>query len=251
MTYPLGGHGVVNYTRGIIYPSIFDSAVQLIDPSDLSTVNGISVDDPIVTIDCINGSGNDYTQGTAGDRPILRAGYMESVSSDFMSCGTGISKLAASTLMLVFAPDSTGLTQVPMGEGNTTGQAKGFGMDFQLRSDNTIRSRTSDGTSGHRSTEITGPYTTNTVAMSRRYPADSGDLVEIEVDGVAQSEIDYSGSTTSIGGTAYQMSIFKPGEATYSQFMEGKIYFIAVWDSRLNDTDMAIVSDYVNTRFGL
>jgi hypothetical protein len=249
MTYPLGGHGVVNYTRGIIYPSIFDSAVQLIDPSDLTTVNGVSVGDPLAQIDDITGNGNNYVQGTAGDKPILRDGYIEGVSSDYMLCGKGVSKLAASTFLVVFKVNATSIDQVVYGDSDSTGTGKSLSSNIRLRSDNKIWSQYGN-SSTFRTTEVAGPITTATTSISRRFPADSGVLVELEIDGAAQSEVDQAGTATSITGTAYQMGIFRPGERSAFN-LDGRIYFKAVWDSRLSDANMEIASDYVIDRFGL
>jgi len=230
------------------YPSIFNSAVQLIDPSDLSTVNGISIGDPLRQIDCINGSGNNYVQHTSGDRPILRAGYIESVSNDYMRCGMGISKLAARTAFVVFKLSSLSGSQFVIGDGQVSGASSSRSLTVASRTSINYEGAYGDGTN-LRKTE-SGTPTTLLTSYNTRFPADSGNLEEIEIDGVAQAEVDGGGTATTIGGPKYDVAIFRPGHRN-ATYMTGEIHFISVWDSRLSDADNAIVTGYIADRFPL
>ena len=232
-----------------VYPAIFNSAVQIIDPSDLSTVNGISVGDPLAQIDDITANGNHYIQGTSGDRPILRAGYIEGVSSDFMLCGTGVSKLSNHTVLVVYKLDGLGINQTIIGDAISSGATRTRSITVQARSDNKTRGSFGDGTNSRITTASTSA-TTNISLFNSRFPADSGALEELEIDGNAQTEVDTSGTATSIGGTAYQMAMFRTGEFS-GNYMVGNINFIAIWSSRLSDTNNAIATDYLLNRFGI
>ncbi|MCK5128193.1 MAG: hypothetical protein KAR42_18195, partial [candidate division Zixibacteria bacterium] len=209
------------------------------------------LNDPIETLLDKSVNGFNGSQSTANFRPLWKTTYaLFDGANDSIDCGTNFSKLPDRTVFFVFKIVTLN-NKWPYGEANSLAQGVSSGLSLRERNFNSrFEPQYGDGTN----TRITGSSTAPTVNLmlyNDRFVSSDGDpLLQIEVDGAAQTEVNISGSATSIGGTAYKFFLGKLGES-FIGYSNIEMYDFAVWNRKLTDEENAQMTTYFNNKHSI
>jgi hypothetical protein len=203
----------------------------------------------------------DATQGSGSAQPTYNATgfgtnslpYIDfNGSNHFLTVGTEYSKLANHTVITISQTDDITISnQTIIGEANGSGNTQTTGITHQLRrpSGTTFfQNLFGDGSVGSvtRSTEA---MTANPQLLTDTYANGDTETV-MYLDGVGLTENGIATSASSIGGTAFNLSIGRIGEFN-GNYLNGKVAEVIIFDSVLGSSDLTAVHNFLISKYGL
>jgi hypothetical protein len=219
---------------------------------DAASINsGVSsIDDPVTLWSDRSSNGNDAGQSIPSAKPLWKGTYLQGDGNDWMTLSKVISKIPNRSIYVVFMADATGINQNVYGDIEASGMGSTTSMLLGLRSTGELRSTYGDGVNA-RATNSTTSYTTNVTLYSDRFSSNSGSPnVTMEIDGNAETEIDFSGIATGIAGTEANFSLFRLGDIA-SANLTGRIYDVVLFSTELGSSDNTAVTDFLKTKHNI
>lgn len=248
----------------IINPYLFGGAFTPLSIAGLKTYivgnnadqingGGAVFNDTVASIEDLTVNSFDATQSSGSFRPIFKGDHvLFNGSNDFLTMGTAISKMPTRTVFCVFEMVSSGLNQRIYSERDSGGSAAHSGLELiAFSSSGKYRSAYGDGVN-YRFTDSSTSSSTSKMLFTEKFSTSSGFLTTMQIDGIDETETDagFGGTATSIGGTAYNLSLGRTGEDT-GGYANYKLYAFLVYDTELSDGDRTSVNNFLISEFGL
>lgn len=212
---------------------------------DASQIGGLADGDPVATWADVSGNGRDFTQATAGNRPVYKTGgiagrpYVDFTTDDSLGASTLPSGISSVTMFMVLR-NASSVTQFAFYWG-TSSNGIGIGL---ISPDRAVQLRNGGATVNC----IEGTYTVNIGEIWTVRRNSTGPLLEFWKNGVSQV-ISNSGAAMGSLSAAGVLGAFNP--ATPSVFWSGDIFETIGYASILTDPQRSAIETYLLTKYGL
>lgn len=212
---------------------------------DASQIGGLADGDPVATWSDVSGNSRDFTQATAGNRPVYKTGgvggrpYVDFTTDDSLGASNLPTPTSSLTMFMVIN-NSSSVTQFAFYWG-TSSDGFGIGLISPTRA---IQLRSGGGTNN----STNGVYTVSIGEVWTVRRNSVGPLSEFWKNGASQVLTDTTGAMGALSAAGV-IGAFNP--ASPSVFWSGDIYEVIGYASILTDPQRSAIESYLMTKYGL
>lgn len=213
---------------------------------DANQIGGLNDGDPVATWADVSGNSRDFTQATAGNRPVYKnvgglnsRPFVDFTTDDSLGASNLPSSVSSLTLFMVIRNESS-VTQFAFFWGTS---ADGFGIGL-ISPERAIQLRSASVTTN--CTDGTYTVSVGEVWTVRRNSV--GPLLELWKDGVSQVITNSAGAMGSLSAAGV-IGAFNP--ASPSVFWSGEISELIGYASVLTDPQRVAIENYLIAKYGL
>jgi hypothetical protein len=234
-----------------------------LNANEPTTINGGSPvnNDLVSNWNDISAGGNNANQINPANQPVYKSNgfggnnmpYIEFDGvSEFLDLGTAISKLPNYTVIAVLQRDVIGTRRFVLGDTNSAASPSNQGINLEFSATNKLGSSYGNGSGGLGETKVESDNVLSDLnpGIFTISHTDGVLGVDMNKDGVSEPSTVTSGTITNIGGTKYNFSVGRLGDAPFLPF-DGKIAEVEIWDRPLTSIELANEISLLKIKYGI